>query len=144
MGTLYERYVTQGTLLREYGANIGAAGVENAQRQWMVPDLGFGTFTVAGFAEAYNRDFIAEAYANILSTPELGTPGDAMSAKMQSDYVAAQERAFRSRTNGPIRCAMHAASRRAAHGLANGVFGRADSYIQDVLIAGSSAPGEGL
>ena len=50
---LYDRFVTQLGALQAFGISIGAANVEfGNQRQWMVPDLGSGSFTVPGFAGA--------------------------------------------------------------------------------------------
>jgi hypothetical protein len=137
VGLLYDRYVTQSAVLRVKDAAAAAASLENGQRPWMVPDLGDGSFTIPGLADAYDRSEMSEAYSLILTQPG-GTQGDAMAAKLQSDYLASQERAYRLRQSGPVRCAMHAAARRQAHGAVNGVFGRVDAFVQDLIMAGAA------
>jgi hypothetical protein len=135
---LYDRFVTQLAALQAYDIAIGAANVEfGNQRQWMVPDLGSGSFTIPGFAGAFDRSEPATGYGESF-TSENGSAGDAMAAKLQSDYLAAQERAYRSRKNSKIRCGFHAATRRTAHGAAAGVFARVAGHVQDVIQAGSA------
>ena len=138
MGNLYERYVVQGLALRTYDLEIAAAVTADGQRPWMVPDLGAGSWTIPGLAAAYDRSAIGEAYADILSSSE-GTLGDAMAAKLQSDYLGCQERAYRAQSTSPVRARIHAAARRSAHGNASGgVFSRIDGYVQDLIVAGAS------
>jgi hypothetical protein len=136
--TLYDRFTTQSGVLQQKGTAIGQANMEQGQqRQWMVPDLGSGSFTIPGLAKAFDRTEMGNGYATAFTSPQ-GSAGDAMAAKLQSDYLASQERAYRCRKNGKVRCGLHAATRRTAHGAKNGVFGRVSSYVQDVIQAGSA------
>ena len=142
LGNLDDRYLSQTLQLRTVNTALAAASTESGQRSWMVPDLGTGDLTVPGLAKAFDRSTVADNYSQILTSQD-GTDGDAMAAKLQSDHLAAQERAYRLRSAGPVRCGLHAAARRAAHGMTNGVFGRVDSYVQDLLLAGSAGFVEG-
>jgi hypothetical protein len=138
IGMLYENFVNQGQQLRSTDEAIALALLEQGQRDWQVPVLGaIGDLSVPGLADAYDRTEIADAY-NIMITNKEGSVGDAMSAKLQSDYLASQERAYRLRSVGPVRCAMHAAARRYAHGLPDGAFGRVEGYAQDLILAGAA------
>jgi len=138
LGQLDANFITQSYYLREYAYYISLANAGIEQRFWMVPGLGAeGDLSPEGLAFAYDRDPISEAYAEALTSPE-GTVGDGMSLKMQSDYLAAQERAYRLRSQGPVRCCMHASGRRYGHAQDNGTFGRIEAYAQDLIIAGAA------
>ena len=137
LGQLYDTFVTESLRLRMYGELLAAASQEQGVRYWMYPNLSSpAEWTWPGLAIPYDRDLIAEAYDTIISDPE-GTDGDGMSAKLQSDYLASQERAYRLRQSGPLRCVMHAAARRAGHGNPFGAFGRVEIYAQDLIVAGA-------
>lgn len=142
LGVLDDRYVSQTLQLRTVAATLALAAIESGQRYWMVPDLGTGSLTITGLAAAFDRTTIANNYATVLTSQD-GTDGDVTATKVQSDYLASQERAYRLRSSGPVRCALHAAARRNAHGMTSGVFGRVDSYVQDLLVAGSAGFAEG-
>lgn len=84
----------------------------------------------------FNRDGIAEDY-NRAITDGKGSTGDAMSSKVQSDLLAAKERAFRLRHSTPIRRALHAAARRLGQTTeAVGLHDRVRNYCQDLIVAG--------
>lgn len=123
------------------GANIADAEQNTGIRNWMLANTALwrgDPLDIADMAEAFARAGLAEQYATAINDAQ-GSRGDAMSAKMQSDYLAAQERAFRLRHATPIRCALHAAGRRNAHGLASvGPIARVQGLAQDLLVAGGA------
>jgi hypothetical protein len=149
---LYSRYVAQSSNL---GGNAGSnafANEELGQRVWEVPDQNFSPGpswsgnpldighephegVIAEIANAFDRIEIEEAYPFFL-LPPFGSMGDTASAKLQSDLLGAQERAYRLRAQTPIRCGIHAAVRRAGQGSSN--FGRIDNYLQDLITAGTT------
>jgi hypothetical protein len=140
VGTFAERFVAQTVRLQYYGVVNSNAAVNLDQREWMVPDLldEPALQSIAGLADAYARVEAAELYQAALTDP-LGAAGDAMAMKLQSDYLAGQERAYRLRQMSPLRASLHASARRYAHGATGaGVFGRVASHIQDLLVAGSA------
>jgi hypothetical protein len=137
IGHLDSNYVAQSNTLADYGTTDGDANLEQDQRMWMVPELNGASWDIPGWAAAYSRKGIGDVYTQVLSYPS-GSAGDAMAMKMQSDYVATQERAYRLRQLSPVRACMHAAARRLGHGQDNGIFGRIDSTIQDVIAAGAA------
>ncbi len=88
--------------------------------------------------QAFDREAINQNFAELFAASDnAGTIGDATSLKLQGDYVAVVERAYRARVATPLRCMAHAAARRAGHGHAAGVFtGGVLQYAQDAIKAG--------
>jgi hypothetical protein len=84
---------------------------------------------------SFDRTKINEQYQEIHRSKTAGHIGDAASLKIQLDYVAAMERAFRSRHASPIRNIMHAAARHQGQGSSQGVFGAVRNYAQDLIAA---------
>lgn len=147
LGRLYERFLAQQEAVREYAEASSLASQGMDVRQWYVPDLGTGwdgdPFNMAGVAQAFSRAEIAESYQGFFFDA-YGTAGDCIAAKVQSDYLACQERAYRLRHLTPVRAAAHACARQRGHSNGSvGVFARVTSHIQDVLVAGSTGLPEG-
>ncbi len=108
-------------------------------RPWNRPDALVDPLDVPAIT-GFDRVEINANYEELLADSDApGTSGDAISLKVQCDYVAARERAFRARHATPVRLiAMHVASR-AGHGHPKGAFlGGALRYAQDALKAGQS------
>ncbi len=131
---LYPVFVMSIVALQQHAAAAGNAARGTGQRTWMsYPGADPGSITET--ATALGRDDIAEGYLDAMV--DGGSIGEVTAAKLQSDYVAAQERADHLQQSGPIRCRLHAAARRVAHAnVAGGVFARVASHAQDLLIAG--------
>lgn len=147
MGRLYERFLAQQEAARTYAEASSLAAQGADVRQWYVPDLGTGwdgdPFNMAGVAAAFSRAEPTENYQAFFFY-QFGTAGDCVAAKMQSDYLACQERAYRLRHLTPVRASAHACARHRGHANAGvGVFARLTSHIQDVLVAGSTGLPEG-
>lgn len=97
------------------------------QRRWMYPPLSGWSgdpSDIQGMNDAFNRSNLNNTYVQIVSDPNgAGTIGESMVVKLQVDYIAALERAFRTRHSSSIRAKLQAASRRRGQGDAtNGVF----------------------
>jgi len=111
-------------------------------RPWMMPplrDWDGNLLDIAGIAKAFARDEPNEDYKDSLNT-DAGTVGHAMGAKLQIDYMAMMERAFRTRHATVARCTTHAAGRRRAHGEPAGIhIGSVLQYAQDLLRSGGGS-----
>lgn len=109
------------------------------QRRWYAPPASDWTgdpLDVAGASAAFDREGLNADYKGALV--DGGTVGDCMAAKLQIDYVAVGERAYRTRHATRIRSAAHAAGRRRAQGSAGGVFvSGVLPYVQGVIAAAS-------
>jgi hypothetical protein len=81
---------------------------------------------------AFDRSSLNALYSDGLMQPANGaTVGDMMAAKVQIDYTAVLERAFRTRHATRIRCTAHATGRKKGHSNANGIFmGTLLSHVQ--------------
>ena len=88
-----------------------------------------------GMSAAFSREEHTEDVTNAISDPaNSGVVGDLMVSSLQGDYLAAQERAFRSRHLSPVRRRLHAAARRAGHGDDRGLFKRGVlGFIESIL-----------
>jgi hypothetical protein len=151
IGRIFNRFAAQTELLRDYGVTNGAANRDLTQRQWMNPDRTVpdedklvpqafwdgNPLNPLGISYAYNRGPIANGYAEAFVDPQ-GSTGDVAAAKIQADYLSAQERAYRLRHLTPIRACMHASGRRSGHGVPeSGVFGRVEEYVISLIVDGA-------
>lgn len=122
-----------------------AAVTDTAKRAWMRPPTGEWTgdpMDIEGLNKAFDRTEANTLYDKALHAPKAqGKLGDCAATKLQVDYVAVAERAYRTRHASRIRCMVHAAGRLRGHGdPAKGLY--TDSvipYIQDI-IKGTSDP----
>jgi hypothetical protein len=130
------------TTLRDAAKADGDAALSGAAPTWFLPpDWPGDPFDPDGFAAAFQREDLNAAVEEALN-------GDAPMAelagyKLQIDYIATLERAFRMRHASPAALAAMAAARRRGHGRDGGVFvGGVLRYVQDVLAAGGRPPEE--
>lgn len=140
IGSLDPTFVTNVETLRVHSGVIASALTNSVLREWYLGGPGWSgdPLDIEGIRLAFARDGAGLIYGVSLASPD-GSGGDAASAKLQSDYLACLERAFRLRHATPVRCAMHAAARRLGHGTAGvGVFGRIAAYAQDLIVSGAS------
>lgn len=109
-------------------------------RPWDLPRGLSDTLDIAGMTTPFNREEIDAAYEGLLADGQAsGTMGDVVATKVQGDYVACVERAFRARHATPVRLAAMASGRRAGHGHPRGVFlGGVVQFVQDAIKAGRS------
>lgn len=120
----------QAEALSQYQGNIGIG-----QRKWRLPEGWTGNpFDIEGISAPFDREELSEAYQTTITGD--GTVSDSINIKIQSDYLAAQERAFRARYASPIRCSMHSANRRSGHSLPGGPINRVTDHLIDVQAAG--------
>jgi hypothetical protein len=116
---------------------------QSTPRPWHTPETMKNTdlLDVPNLHEpAWNRDKLNERYSSEILTedPESrGTQGDIIATKMQIDFMAEEERAWRLRHATPARCAAVAHGRLSGHGIANqGVFSRLEKTVDKFLIVG--------
>ena len=97
---------------------MAAAATGSGQRPWQTGPLrewGGDPLDIAGMAAKFDRGDVGQGYADCLSDPAApGTTADAAAIKLQNDWVAVQERAFRTRHATSVRSELNAAGRRAA------------------------------
>jgi len=118
----------------------GQAATGANPRAWQLPptDAWKGDPSdIAGIAKAFDRTDANAVYGQAVLDPSApGTVGDLVAMKAQIDYEGIMERGFRSRLASPVRCLVHASSRRIGHGDPAGVFlGGVVGYVQDVITA---------
>lgn len=136
--------------LQRQARDISEAAKSPSQtRPWQVPPASAwdGDLTAVDQLEkAFDRAEIEENHAEVIGDLESpGTAGDVISLKLQNDYVAAMERAFRARHATPVRCMAHAAGRRAGHGHSAGIFSDTSGALRfatDIKMIGDSEPVE--
>ena len=142
-GTLDSNFLANMLAAIAAAANAAGAATNSLLREWFLGDTRIWSgdpLDIDAIANAFARATSGDSYAAAM-TSSTGAVGDAMAAKMQSDYLAAMERAFRMRHASPIRCVMHAASRRLGHGnAADGPIARVQTLAQDMLVAAAASP----
>jgi hypothetical protein len=107
-----------------------------SQRIWRIPPSWAGDpLDIPLFSVPFTRLTINEDYMLTFQSED-GREADAMAAKLQGDHVSSQERAFRYRHAGHIRCVMHGANRRRGHAMAgSGIHARIVEHVQDVIVS---------
>ncbi len=146
---------------RMYEAIVPASAV---QRKWQLPDPGlwdkdlFNLTGANGINKAYDRTCPNRLYRRALlkgpvepdcqgggASSGEGRVSDCIASKIQIDYVAIQERAFRFRHMTPVRCAIHALTRRRGHSELNdidagagvgGIFTGMVKYVNNIILSG--------
>jgi hypothetical protein len=133
-GKLHDVFVQNVETLANDAAIVGAGFA----RVWQIPEAITDTTDVTTITAGFDRTEIDTNYAEVHANPsDPGTVGDVVALKVQSDFVAIDERAFRAAHASPVRCLAHAAARRRGHGNNRGVFlGGVMRYVQDALTAG--------
>jgi len=128
------------SLFRSTNKQNSTAQQGQGQRTWQIPtDLTTDIRNVPQLHKpSFDRTEINTNYTEIHKPDNLTAGvGDAGSLKVQLDYVAIAERAFRSRHASHIRCLTHTAARYAGHSNEAGVFMAVQNYAQDLSKAGS-------
>lgn len=112
------------------------------QRVWMLPALNGWTgnpLDIVSINDAFDREELNALYGIAIGDPaQGGTVADCAAAKLQIDYTAVMERAFRTRHMTYSRAVAHASGRRRAQGADTGIFtGSVLPYVQGIIEAGS-------
>lgn len=134
--SVHSQFQRQVERLAAHAAASADAVTPRFVRAWY--PVGVSPLDIPAMTGAFNRSEINANYTQALSDPErAGTAGDAISLKLQCDYVAAMERAYLARVATPVRCLVHAAARRGGHAFDDGVLrGGVLNYAQTVIKAG--------
>lgn len=139
MAQLHDVFITRIEDLKTQSDTLGRAERGAEQRVWMLPtNMTAGPLDVPKLhLPSFDRTKINDEY-NKIHADKGAKVGEAGSLKIQLDYVATMERAFRMRHATHIRCVGHAAARHNGHGNGAGVFGAVRNFAQDLLNAGGS------
>lgn len=143
VGVIDSRYLAQIARLKQAAGLDSAETLVLTQRSWFMPDPNGSLYdgnprSLEAIKYAFDRTALGLNYLQALLDVK-GAGGDAMSDKVQSDYLAALERAYRLRHMGFPRTALHAAARRSGHAATvGGVFDRVTQYASDLLVAGAA------
>lgn len=118
------------------------------QRKWQIPkDFTGSLLDVPTLHEpAYARDAINDEYDQVTKDPRTaGTVGDVVSLKLQIDYVATEERAFRARHASLPRVMCLGHGRRVGHGYGNlwDAKNGIEAVMSAFIAAGGAAQGDG-
>jgi hypothetical protein len=97
---------------------------QNTYRLWHMPTKAPDPLDVPGLhTDTWDRNNINQTYSETILSgtgKKSGTVGDLIAMKWQADFMAAEERAFRTRHASYARCATLAHGRLKGHGAANG------------------------
>lgn len=125
--------------LQQQAENLYKALMAEEQRKWQIPsDFEGDLLNIRALHEpSWNRTKINEVYDKIMQSPEdAGTTGDCVSAKLQIDYNAGEERMWRHRHATICRCICNAHGRR--YGQAKGrVFVAPREEAEELIAAGA-------
>ena len=128
--------------LRTQAASLANSLQGASSRKWQVPEAdGWdgNVLDLEGISKAYDRQGLNQAYEDLLKGGKGGSVGECAALKLQIDYLAVLERAFRTRHMTSVRARMHAAGRRRGHGNKSGVFtGSIVPHVQNLLKVGQS------
>lgn len=70
------------------------------------------TEDLVGMSLAFNRAEVISTFNTVMNVNDPGTASDKIAMRFQNDYLAAMERAFRTRHAGSVRSEMFSAARR--------------------------------
>jgi hypothetical protein len=115
---------------------------QSSYRDWHMPDTTGDPLDVPSLHNpAWDRNTINQLYCvDILAGPgkQAGTVGDLIAMKWQADFMATEERAFRTRHASMIRCAAITHGRTNGHGESGtGIFSLLKDSIQAHIDAGA-------
>ena len=139
---VHDRFRDQVAALQAAALAFANSVTAEEQRSWMTLSLNGWAgdpLDVGGISSAFDRDAINQQYAEMLNDPaDSGSLGSCLALKLQVDWLAMLERAFRARHATSVRCAVHSAARRKGHSSGGGVFAVGTlAYVQDIIKAGS-------
>lgn len=138
-GQVHDRFTAQVQKLAAEAGLLHKGVTSGEGREWQLGDLNgwSGDVTdIPGMSRPFDRKAIGQNFADVYQgTP--GTTGDAATLRLQNDYLAAMERAFRTRHASSVRLTIMAAGRRKGHADAQGpLLDGVIRYAQDLLKAG--------
>lgn len=146
---LHEEFLRHIEQLEKTSKAADEASCLTGQRKWMNPPLqGWSgdPQDITGLNKAFTRKAMNALYVAIMrdETPN-GTIGETMVLKLMVDYIAALERAFRTRHCSSVRAKLHAAGRRRGQGSKDGLFtGSVVLWLERLLLAAHDDPYEGV
>jgi hypothetical protein len=139
-GKVHDVFRKRTLQLREGAKQMADSVKGDAQRPWEVPaELTTQLTDIASLHKpAFDRSEINANYDEVLASgSDPGTVGDAASLKLQVDFNAAEERAFRLRHATSLRCIIVAHGRLDGHGHQAGIYAAAENMAADLIAAGA-------
>jgi hypothetical protein len=118
---------------------------QNTYRMWHMPENAADPLDVPGLhTPAWDRNALNQRYSETILSgmgKQSGTVGDLIATKWQTDFMAAEERAFRTRHASYARCAALAHGRLRGHGATNGygIFSFLRKSVETILAAGATS-----
>lgn len=135
VGRVHDVFFSRVKDLAEFAGGAVLQAV-TGQRRWFTPGSIEDNSDSEQVTAAFDRTPISENYQACLR-PSQGTAGDAVSLKIQGDYVACMERAYRMSVASPVRCIGHSLARRVGHSRPDGIFtGSVAGLAQSAVTAG--------
>ena len=140
VSAIRERFSKQGIdSLQESASQQVAAILEHeAPRQPVVDKNGWDgdLYNLEDISKAFSREELEADFLKAIDLEAPGVSGDLISISVQGDWLATQERAFRSRHQTPIRAWLHALARRKGQAHDAGVIRRGLlGYVENLLQA---------
>jgi hypothetical protein len=116
------------------------ASLLDGQRKWAYPPLNGWNGdpqAITDMNKAFDRNDLNAQYQELIKDKtQEGKIGEVMVTKLQVDYIAAAERAFRTRHCSSVRARLHSAARRRGQGDKKGIFtGGVVLHLQRLLDA---------
>jgi len=114
--------------------------------EWHIPEKIEDPLDVPGLDKAWQRNSINQEYENIVGTQAdgAGSVGAAQAMKIQADFLAVEERAFRTRHASFVRCAAMAHGRLDGHSKTDkSVFSFLKQGLQSQIDLGNNLGGSG-
>lgn len=93
------------------------------------------TLDLTGIKKAFDRSDLTSTFNDIMNIDSPGTGADRMAIKFQSDYLAAMDRALRTRHAGLVRCELFASERRHLQAIGN-LEKNTITYAQSIIARG--------
>lgn len=109
------------------------------RRDWFIPQnlLGTTVLDIGSTKDGFDRSSLGAAYSDIVLNAT-GSLAESSCVRMQSDWIAGCERAYRVRHASPVRCSIHAMGRNSGRASSRGVYSRVLDTAESML---SSAVG---
>lgn len=130
--------------LEQKAQKISSAFRNQSYMEWHMPDEVQDPLDVPSLDKAWARNSINQEYDKLVGkqADASGSVGGAAAMKMQADFLAVEERAFRTRHASFVRCAAMAHGRLDGHGkTSRGIFSFIKDGIQSKIDLGNKTGG---
>ena len=132
--------------LEQKAQKISSSFKNQSYSEWHIPEQVQDPLDVPGLDKAWTRNSVNQEYERIVGTQAdgAGAVGAAQAMKIQADFLAVEERAFRTRHASFVRCAAMAHGRLNGHSKSGkGVFSFLKQGLQSQIDLGNNLGGGG-